>query len=131
MYHKYHTDIKLADIAIIGGSYTGGINEVISIVNDSVSYSEKIIPSLPKQSYVIIKRGAQLSNEDLICEGHINNKMENWRLKDGSNQWENVGNGVVDTRWNSSFLIDGCFVQVQVAHHPIIFLNMKCLQRAL
>ena len=85
--------------------------EVISIVNDSVSYSDKVIPSLPKDLFV--DRGARFSNGDLICEGFPENGVEYWRLKDGSNQWKNVGKSRdIETRWNSTFLIDRCFVSM-------------------
>ena len=153
--------MKLPDITVIGG-YTNlndGINswhpphigehnlrrfitlydvKVISIVNDSVSYSDKVIPSLPNDLLVV--RGARLSNGDLICECYrggypkgypVKVILEYWRLKDGSNQWENVGNCQnVEVRWNSIVLIDGCFVSmgdlcssgVTYSHHEL-FIN--------
>ena len=94
--------------------------EVISIVNESLSYSDKFIPSLPKDLIVI--RGGRLSNGDLICEGYSDGYpdgypvkviLEYWRHKDGSNEWENVGKRRdVETPMNSTFLIDNCFVSM-------------------
>ena len=111
---------------------------MISIVNDSVSYSDKVIPSLPNDLLVV--RGARLSNGDLICECYrggypesypVKVILEYWRLKYGSNQWKNVGKCQdAETRWNSTFLINGCFISTDsscsssdsFSHHEL-FIN--------
>ena len=52
---------------------------MISIVNDSVSYSDKVIPSLPKDLLVV--RGARLSSGDLICEGYPDGYPKGYDVK--------------------------------------------------
>ena len=109
--------LKLVDIAIIGGCHhREGCNDVelISIVNYSVFCSNKVIPSVPIE--LRIERGGRLSNGDLLCEGYSRRVLEYWRLKDGANQWENAGKYRLpvekEARWNSTFLIDDCFVPI-------------------
>ena len=110
--------LKLVDIAIVGGGQCCVRNdvEVISIVNYSVFCSDEVIPPVPNGPRGIT-RGGKLSNGDLICEGWSSSgRVEYWRLEDGANQWENVGKYRLpvgkEARWDSTFLIDDCFVQI-------------------
>ena len=103
--------------------------EVISISNNSVSCSNKVFPSLPKN--LKMYEGRQLSNGDLLLCGsrymltsHLDDiRYENWHLKDGSNQWTKIktmekspltGKLMKYECWNSTPLIDGCFFHINV-----------------
>ena len=129
------------DIAIIGGNqlygnsrrgphFTGGLIgnenlddvEVISLVNDSILYPNKTIPSLPKGLSAL--GGTRLPNGDLFLSGgQMNGKTHEWsdplRLsneyllyRERDKQWTKVGT-MLTTRYHpASVAIDDCVITI-------------------
>ena len=84
--------------------------EVIAILNGSISYINKTIPSLPHHMDSL--RGARLSNGNfLLCGGRraFNQEMNNQYLhfQEGSSQWNKIGKMEKPRYDHSSVFMDG------------------------